>query len=202
MKQLTMWGLVLGAAVLTAGAPAAQAQAPDRLVAAEAAPAAPAIPALETTSYEDLFSIDLPVGWQVNAQANAPQVVANSAGATDSLPAMRTEITWQDAPPQAVVGESLEKIRSQGYTVTRYDAVTIDGVTAVRLWLSEIPGDLPNAFITYVGYPTATATITSYYGDTTAAIDPVLMAIHQSFARTETAASADGGPDGAPPAGN
>jgi len=44
---------------------------------------------------------------------------------------------------------------------------------------------LPNAFITYVGYPAATATITSYYGDTTAAIDPVLTAIHESFQRSQ-----------------
>ncbi|MGB3136717.1 MAG: hypothetical protein WBG38_13065 [Nodosilinea sp.] len=187
MKQLTAWGLVLGAA-LVASVPAAQAQAPDFLVAAEAAPAVPAMPTLETTSYEDLFSIAFPVGWQVSAQADTPQVVANSAGATDNLPPIRTEITWQSVPPQTVVGESLAAIQAQGYTVTRYDAATIDGVTAVRLWLSEIPEELPNAFVTYVGYPTATATITSYYGDTTTAIDPVLMAIHQSFARVDTAA--------------
>ncbi|MGB6014003.1 MAG: hypothetical protein WBG32_04670, partial [Nodosilinea sp.] len=186
MKQLTILALGLGAAALTAGVPSALAQAPNALVAAEAAPAAPAMPELETTRYEDLFSIAFPVGWQVDAQTDAPQVVADSAGATDSLPAVRTEITWQEAPPQVVVGESLNAIRAEGYTVSRYDAVIIDGVTAVRLWLSDIPDGLPNAFITYVGYPTATATITSYYDDTTAAIDPVLMAIHQSFARAST----------------
>ncbi|PSN77993.1 hypothetical protein C8B47_19200 [filamentous cyanobacterium CCP4] len=177
--------------------PVALAQAPDTLVAAEAAPVEAALPELETTRYEDLFSIAFPVGWQVSAQPDAPQVVADSAGPTDSLPAIRTEITWQDAAPQVVVGESLEAIRAKGYPVGRYDAVTIDGVTAVRLWLSEIPDGLPNAFVTYVGYPTATATITSYYGDTTAAIDPVLMAIHQSFARTSTAST-----ENAPPAEN
>ncbi|MGG6239929.1 hypothetical protein ACQ4N7_14985 [Nodosilinea sp. AN01ver1] len=190
MKQPAIWGLVLGTAALTAGVPAALAQAPDALVAAEAAPAAPALPELETTRYEDLFSIAFPVGWQVSAQPDAPQVVADSAGPTDSLPAIRTEITWQEAPPQAVVGESLEAIRAKGYTVGRYDAVTIDGVTAVRLWLSEIPDGLPNAFVTYVGYPTATATITSYYGDTTSDIDPVLNAIHRSFARSQAASAA------------
>ncbi|MGB3202651.1 MAG: hypothetical protein WBA99_17220 [Nodosilinea sp.] len=193
MKQLAIWGFTLGA-VLTAGAPAALAQAADGLVAAEAAPVAPAIPELETTRYADLFSIAFPVGWQVNAQADAPQVVAASAGATGSLPAIRTEITWQEAPPQAVVGESLNAIRAEGYTVSRYDAAIIDGVTAVRLWLSDIPNELPNALVTYVGYPTATATITSYYGDTSANLDPVLMAIHQSFARASTAAAEDAAP--------
>jgi hypothetical protein len=141
-----------------------------------------------------LFSIAFPVGWQVNAQTDAPQVVADSAGPTDSLPAIRTEITWQEAPPQVVVGESLNDIRAKGYTVSRYDAVTIDGVTAVRLWLSDIPDGLPNAFVTYVGYPTATATITSYYGDPTTNLDPVLMAIHQSFARASTPPTEDTAP--------
>lgn len=194
MKQLTRLGLLLGAAALTVGIAPTLAEVPTALAAAEATAAEAAIPDLETTSYEDLFSIAFPVGWQVSAQADAPQVMAHSAGATGSLPAMRTEITWQDAPPQAVVGESLEALRAQGYSVSRYDAVTIDGVTAVRLWVSEIPDPLSNAFITYVGYPAATATITSYYGETTIAIDPVLMAIHQSFARADAAATGSTSP--------
>ena len=193
MKQVAIWGLVLGTAALTASVPAL-AQVPDVLVAAEAAPAESAIPELETTRYEDVFSIAFPVGWQVSAQPNAPQVVADSVGPTDGMPAMRTEITWQEAPPQAVVGESLEAIRAKGYTVGRYDATIIDGVTAVRLWLSDIPDGLPNAFVTYVGYPPATATITSYYDTTTTNLDPVLMAIHQSFARANTASTEDVAP--------
>ncbi|WP_156119877.1 hypothetical protein [Leptolyngbya sp. KIOST-1] len=189
MKQRTLLGLMLGVVTLAAAVPSAVAQAPDALAAAEAAPATLAIPDLETTRYENLFSIAFPVGWQISAGPDAPQVVADSAGARGSLPAMRTEITWQDAPPQVVVGESLNDIRARGYSVTRYDAATIDGVTAVRLWLSDIPDGLPNAFVTYVGYPTATAIITSYYGDTTANLDPVLMAIHQSFARASATSS-------------
>lgn len=190
MKYLKPWGFILGAAALTVGLSPALAQVPDALVAAESAPAAEAAPVLETTTYADVFSIAFPTGWQVSEQAEAPQLVADSAGASDSLPAMRTEVTWREAPPREVVGESLESLRANGYTVTRYDAVTIDGVTAVRLWISEIPEELPNAFITYVGYPTATATITSYYGDTSNDIDPVLNAIHQSFARSQATSTA------------
>lgn len=193
MKHLKTWGLVIGAAALTVGLSPALAQMPDALVAAESAPAAETAPVLETTTYADLFSIAFPAGWQVSEQADAPQLVADSAGASDRWPAIRTEVTWQEMPPQAVVGESLESLRANGYTVTRYDAATIDGVTAVRLWISGIPEELPNAFITYVGYPTATATITSYYGDTTDNIDPVLMAIHQSFARSQATSAAPQG---------
>jgi hypothetical protein len=185
-NMLKSWGLVLGTVALTVGISPARALTPTRLLAAETAPAAPATPAFDTTSYtyENLFSIAFPVGWQVSEQADAPQVIAVSGGASGSLPAMRTEVTWQDAPPKEVVGESLAAIQDKGYTVNRYDAVTIDGVTAIRLWLIEIPEELPNAFITYVGYPGATATITSYYGDTTTDLDPVLNAIHQSFQRS------------------
>ncbi|MBD2233065.1 PsbP-related protein [Phormidium tenue] len=190
MKHLTPWGFILGAVALTVGASPALAQGPEAVVAAESAPAAEAAPVLETTTYADLFSIAFPAGWQVSEQTEAPQLVADSAGASGSLPAMRTEVTWQEAPPREVVGESLESLRANGYTVTRYDAVTIDGVTAVRLWISGIPEDLPNAFITYVGYPTATAIITSYYGDTTDDIDPVLNAIHRSFARSQATSTA------------
>lgn len=185
IKQLKTLGLVLGTAALILGLSPALAQASAPLIAAEAGPAAAAAPALETTRYADLFSIAFPVGWQVSEQTTAPQLVADSAGANGSLPAMRTEVTWQDAPPREVVGQALETIQALGYTVIRYDAANIDGVTAVRLWVGEIPGELPNAFITYVGYPTATATITSYYGDTPDNLDPVLMAIHQSFARSQ-----------------
>jgi hypothetical protein len=157
------------------------------LLAAEVAPVASEAPVLETTSYtyENLFSIAFPSGWQVSEQADAPQLTAASGGADGDLPAMRTEITWHDAPPREVVGASLQEIQTKGYTVIRYDAAAIDGVTAVRLWMSEIPGELPNAFVTYVGYPEATATITTYYGDTDANVDPVLDGIHQSFARSQ-----------------
>ncbi len=188
MKQLKMLGLVLGSAVLIMGRSPALAQSSDLLIAAEATAAA--APALETTRYADLFSIAFPVGWQVREQTNAPQLVANSIGANASLPAMRTEVTWQEAPPREVVSQSLGTIQALGYTVIRYDAANIDGVTAVRLWVGEIPDDLPNAFITYVGYPTATATITSYYGDTADNLDSVLMAIHQSFGRSQVDNSA------------
>lgn len=190
MEQLKTFGLALGAVALTVGVSPMVVQASDQLVAVETSPTAEAALALELTSYADLFSIAFPAGWQVSARADAPQVVADSAGATDSLPAMRTEVTWQDAPPREVVGQSLASIQAMGYTVTRYDAATIDGVTAVRLWVSEIPDELTNGFITYVGYPTATATIASYYGDSDTNLDSVLMAIHQSFARSQAGSPA------------
>jgi hypothetical protein len=180
-------GVVLGAIALAmTGAPALANPATGGLAAADTAADAATEAAIATTpyTYADLFSIAFPEGWQVNEQTEAPQVVAFSGGASGSLPAMRTEVVWQEAPPRQVVGTSLQEIQTLGYTVTRYDAANIDGVTAVRLWMSDIPDELPNAFVTYVGYPEATATITTYYGATDANLDPVLDVIHRSFVRS------------------
>ncbi len=173
--------LLVGALALVVSSAPAIAQPVDHLAAADPASAAPA---LETAyTYNDLFSIAFPAGWQVREQADVPQVVA-AGGASATLPVIRTEVVWRDTPPGEVVGAALQDIENKGYTVARYDAATIDGVTAIRLWLSDLPTELPNAFITYVGYPGATATITSYYGDTDADPSPVLNAIHQSFQRS------------------
>ncbi|MFQ4134991.1 hypothetical protein PGN35_001605 [Nodosilinea sp. PGN35] len=182
LKRLKTAGVALGAIALALGASPALA---EQRLAAETAPVeAPAAIATTPYSYENLFSIAFPQGWQVSEPAEGPQVVAVSPGANGDLPAMRTEVIWQEAPPREVVGTSLQAIQTKGYTVTRYDAANIDGVTAVRLWMSEIPDGLPNAFVTYVGYPEATATITTYYGDTETNIDPILDVIHRSFARS------------------
>lgn len=177
--------LLVSALALGVGSAPAIAQSTDFLAAADPV-ADPVVvaPALETPyTYADLFSIAFPAGWQVSEQADTPQVVAAGV-ASSTLPAIRTEVVWRDTPPGEVVGAALQEIENNGYTVARYDATTIDGVTAIRLWLSELPTEFPNAFITYVGYPGATATITSYYGDTTADPSPVLNAIHQSFQRS------------------
>ncbi len=186
LKMLKTGSMALGAIVLTLGASPALAELADQRLAAEAAPAETAPAAIATTpyTYENLFSIAFPDGWQVSEPGDGPQVVATSPGASGDLPAMRTEVIWQAAPPREVVGTSLQEIQTKGYTVTRYDAANIDGVTAVRLWMNEIPEELPNAFVTYVGYPEATATITTYYGDTEANIDSVLEVIHRSFVRS------------------
>ncbi|HSM83847.1 MAG TPA: hypothetical protein VLS96_19310 [Nodosilinea sp.] len=190
-QMLKPWALAVAAVgVLAVGPALAEGPVP---LAAESAPAtvpdaAPeAAPAAgETTSYTyaDLFSIAFPAGWRVSEQADAPQVVGASAGNAADLPAVRTEVTWHDAPPRTVVADALAAIQASGYTVARYDAATIDGVTAIRLWLSDLPEELPNAYITYIGYPAHTATVASYYGEATGSIDPLLDAIHGSFQRS------------------
>ena len=137
---------------------------------------------LQPYGYNDVFTIGLPANWQISQQSQAPQVTA-LAPAGDPAP-MRTEITWHDLPPAEVVPPALEQIQTQGYQVVNYDAITINDTTALQIWLNNLPEDLPNALISYIGYPNQTAVIVTYYnnGQSTGAED-LISSIHQSFQR-------------------
>lgn len=133
--------------------------------------------------YNGMFSVGLPSDWQVTEQPGSPQLTATGAAVADA-PAVRTEITWFEAPPKEIVPQAIQTIQTNGYSVVRYDAINIDGTTALRIWLTDLPDTLPNALMTYIGYEQTTAAIVSYYGRTTPALDEVLNSVHQSFQRT------------------
>jgi hypothetical protein len=143
--------------------------------------------ALERYVYADLFSIGFPEGWQVTEQESSPQLTALAFSSPETGPEsalLRTEITWHTAPPQEIVPQALQTIQTNGYTVARYDAIRVDGTTALRLWLTDLPEEgMSNAFMSYVGYPNATAVIVTYYRDRTPDLDNLLSGIHQSFQR-------------------
>ena len=46
---------------------------------------------------------------------------------------------------------------------SRYEPEGIDNTTALNIWLSDLPDDLPNAFMSYIGYADTTAAVVSYY---------------------------------------
>jgi hypothetical protein len=153
-------------------------------------PAAESIPPAELSSYtySNLFSVGLPAGWQITEQEASPQVLATNVGndsatASATPTAIRTEITWFNEPPDTVVPEALQAIEANGYTVDRYDASQIDGTTALQIWLVDLPQGLPNAYITYIGYDETTAAIVSYYNESLPAVDELVGAIHESFQR-------------------
>ena len=136
---------------------------------------------LQPYGYNDLFTIGLPANWQINQQSQAPQVTA-LAPAVGPAP-MRTEITWHDRPPAEVVPPALEQIETQGYQVANYDAITINNTTALQIWLTNLPEDLPNALISYIGYPNQTAVIVTYYNGQSTDAKDLSSSIHQSFQR-------------------
>jgi hypothetical protein len=136
---------------------------------------------LSPYTYNDTFSVGLPIDWQVTEQENLPQVVATNIGANATPTAIRTEISWFDEPPETIVPAALQAIQSNGYTVSRYDSGMVDGTSTVRVWLIDLPDTLPNAYISYIGYDETTVTITSYYQEPLPAVDALLDQVHGSF---------------------
>jgi hypothetical protein len=139
---------------------------------------------LDSYTYADLFAIGLPSGWQATEQANAPQVILTHSG--DGIPQAdnaRTEITWHEQPPEVVVAQLLNDLKEQGYRVSRYEPEGIDGTTALNIWLTDLPDDLPNAFMSYIGYTDTTAAVVSYYTAPNSSIESLLVEIHESFER-------------------
>ena len=135
----------------------------------------------QTHGYNNLFTIEFPTDWQVSQQTQAPQVTALTT--PTATPAMRTEITWHERPPAEVVPPALQAIEANGYNVASYDAVSIDNTTALRIWLTNLPEDLPNALMSYIGYPSHTAVIVTYYNGQSTDVDNLISSIHQSFQR-------------------
>jgi hypothetical protein len=82
-----------------------------------------------------------------------------------------------------VVPPALQAIEANGYNVASYDAVSIDNTTALRIWLTNLPEDLPNALMSYIGYPSHTAVIVTYYNGQSTDVDNLISSIHQSFQR-------------------
>lgn len=189
--------LILGGAVLPtlAQEPSSSAEVPAAETVGTSAPVTseatePTLPVVTTYTYPGLFSIQVPEGWQVAALDDAPQVViTNFAEATASRPSqaedVSTEVTWIERPPSEVVPQALQEIEAQGYALVDYGALTIDGATALQLWLANLPEAPNNAVMTYIGYETVTAVIVSRFGTPTPETRMILETLHSSFARLQ-----------------
>jgi hypothetical protein len=155
----------------------------------ESAPATEADAAatgLDAYTYADLFTIGLPAGWQATEQADSPQVVLTNDG--DAVPPAETariEITWYDQPPEVVVARLLNDLKENGYRVSRYEPEGIDNTTALNIWISDLPNDLPNAFMSYIGYADTTAAVVSYYTAPNPSLESLLVEVHESFERMD-----------------
>lgn len=162
----------------------------------------PVLTPLTQHRYGDLFSIGFPADWDVTIQDGEPQIVATAMDATSmdattidapstGVPIL-TEVTWIAAPPQQVVPQALQEIQTKGHSVLRYDAISMDGTSAIRLWLTDLPDEeAPHAFVSYVGYASGTARIVTYYRDRSPDLDNLLSTVHQSFQRLGESTPAD-----------
>lgn len=174
------WGVLLSASLVTGGGialgmqPAAAADglsAMNATIIAETAPdatAEPTLPELTPYEYADLFSIGLPPTWGVTAEADeAPQLVIEARSAPEAAATVRTEITWYPLPPTEVVAAGLQTLATEGYQVVDYGSDIIDNYAGIQIELTNLPGDLPHALLTYIGYDDVTVRIISYYGSGT-----------------------------------
>lgn len=151
---------------------------------ADAAPI-PLIP----MAHGDQFRVGFPPTWVVTHADTDPLLTAT---APTGEPAITTEVSWYAEAPGQIVPLLLADIREKNHTVARYDAVSVDGTTALRLWLTDLPdSEPPYAFITVVGYSDATAILVSRYATRSDDLDNLLNQIHQSFRRGESTAAPD-----------
>ncbi|HEY9735314.1 MAG TPA: hypothetical protein V6D06_03495 [Trichocoleus sp.] len=187
------WGLLgMGLGLVLASLPV-QAAAPSgiSLPPVSAAPAAgsteAAVGPLATVTYQDLFSIQVPEAWETAAAEELPLVITNFSTTAADRPAqaedVRTEINWIEKPPAEVVPQALQDIQRQDYEVADYGTLTIDGATALRVWLVNLPDGPTNSVTTYIGYQTGTAVITSRFDTLTPEVERQLTALHSSFSR-------------------
>lgn len=199
-RFLSRWGLGLAMAMglaLPAGAQMAAAVPPgvDHPLAAAPDGVAPAVEdviqprptgntapvPLVPVAHGHRFTVGFPQSWAITHAETDPYLTATAPAGE---PAMTTEVSWYAEAPGQVVPTLLADIREKGYTMTRYDAVMVDGTTALRLWLTDLPEPgLPYSFITVVGYSDATAILVSYYDTRSTDLDNLLSQIHQSFQR-------------------
>ena len=204
MQQLWKWSmgsrgvtvalLSLGLAVQTTAAvqaqeatavppPAASDSSPSTPTAAETDPTSVSLPSY---TYQDIFAIGLPAGWQATEQIDSPQLILTNGGAeTPDAETARIEITWHEQPPEVVVAQLLNDLKANGYRVSRYEPEGIDNTTALNLWLTDLPKDLPNAFMSYIGYADTTAAVISYYTAPNPPLESLLVDIHESFERLD-----------------
>lgn len=179
-------GWALGPLPLQAAVPSAI-PLPEVSAAPTTEPADAPVGSMKTVTYQDLFSIQVPETWETAAEADLPLVITNFSTAAANRPAqaedIRTEITWIEKPPAEVVPQALQDIQGQGYEVADYGTLSIDGTTALRLWLTNRPESPSYAVMTYIGYDTTTAVIISRFDTPTPEVERQLAALHESFSR-------------------
>jgi hypothetical protein len=201
LATLSAIGMTLG----LSHALTAHAQTPDSEAVSEPATSdTPAAPTSEPTTseppglpdnfasytYEDLFSVGFPNGWQATEHSASPQVILSNAGqAAGQANGVRTEVTWFDQPPGVVVPQALQEIQTNGYRVIRYEPQTINGTSALSIWLTDLPEELSNAYLTYIGYENTTAAVISYYAESNQEVETLVGNIHRSFQRLESTSS-------------
>ncbi|MEO0987385.1 MAG: PsbP-related protein [Cyanobacteria bacterium J06639_14] len=190
---------VLGFGLGAGSASMAMAQSSPSDVVSPSSPAVPATPAPEGTTSaptETLqeytlpqnFSFQIPQDWNAEGtETDRFAVITNynsdrPEGDTPQPADIRTEVMLVDEHPSTFVDREVTAIIDQAYRVHRYTTVEVDELTALRLWISDLPLEYSYQIITFVGYASyGTARIVTYYNTQSEETDRLIEQIHDSF---------------------
>ncbi len=85
---------------------------------------------------DEAISIDYPATWQIEV-ADDSLKITNLPDTEADLVA--TQIFQIDAPPGPLVNANIDSFLEEGSTVGRYRTITVDGQSALVMWLSDRP---------------------------------------------------------------
>ena len=136
-------------------------------------------PAGTTTNYsDDAMSIDFPADWKVDVSADGLMITNVT---TDENNLVATQVNRIAATPGAVVNANIDSFIKEGAAVGRYRAVTIDGQSALVIWLSDRPDPLSKAIATFIGYGNETVLLFSRYSPDNATAEEDVLRLHSSY---------------------
>lgn len=155
--------------------------------------------ASDVTIYSDsAMSISFPKRWEVETIDNGI-LIANVTTVPTELVA--TQVVNIAAPPGAVVNANIDSFVEEGAAVGRYRTITIDGRSALVMWLSNRPDELSEAIATFIGYGNQTVLLFSRYAPENETAEERILQMHTSFANLaiQTAAVEEAEPEEAEP---
>ena len=160
-------------------APANQESAPEPPSPESSAPLVQAAPAGTTANYSDgVMSIDFPADWKADVSADGLMITNVT---TDENALVATQVNRIAASPGAVVNANIDSFIKEGAAVGRYRAVTIDGQSALVIWLSNRPDPLSSAIATFIGYGNETVLLFSRYSPDNATAEEDVLRLHSSY---------------------
>lgn len=163
----------------TSPAPANQESAPEPPSPESSEPLVQPAPAGTTTNYSDgVMSIDFPADWKADVSADGLMITNVT---TDQNNLVATQVNHIAASPGAVVNANIDSFVKEGAAVGRYRAVTIDGQSALVIWLSDRPDSLSSAIATFIGYGDETVLLFSRYSPDNATAEEDVLRLHSSY---------------------
>ena len=104
---------------------------------------------------------------------------------------VETRLYHVDAPPGPLVNANIDSFIEEGAAVSRYRSVTVDGQSALVMWLAERPGELTSAIATFIGYGDETVFLFSRYSPENPTAEGEILSLHGSFSNLALASDAE-----------